>query len=307
MGKDVEWKSFFQDNHRYADIINGIGCGGVQLVKDTDLTEVDPGAKKKSRDLLRKAALGVNFAIVGIESQEQVDYELPLRNLHYDAAQYQKQATVIRKEVQAKADGLEPGEYMYGFKKDSKLNPLVTFILYAGKEAWDGPHHLHDMLDFTDIPDSLKEMVADYKINVIDIRQFENTNVFQTDVKQVFDFIRCSDDKEKLLDLVENDRYYKEMDEAAFDVVTKYTNSKELVRIKDYTVEGGKNDVCKAIQDLMADSKEQGLEQGLEKGIEKGITSLVKTLREFKVNDEEIVERLMREFFISEAKAKGYL
>ena len=37
MGKDVEWKAYYGDNHRYADIINGIGCGGVQLVKDTDL------------------------------------------------------------------------------------------------------------------------------------------------------------------------------------------------------------------------------------------------------------------------------
>ena len=29
-------------------------------------------------------------------------------------------------------------------------------------------------------------------INVIDIRKFENTEVFHTDVKQVFDFIKCS-------------------------------------------------------------------------------------------------------------------
>lgn len=65
-----------------------------------------------------------------------------------------------------------------------------------------------------------------------------------------------------MLDLVENDEYYREMDEDAFDVVTKYTNSKELVQAKNYLIEGGKNDVCKAIQDLMADSREQGLEQG---------------------------------------------
>ena len=93
MGKDVEQKSFFEDNRRYADIINGIGCGGVQVVKDTDLTEV-----------------------------------------------------------------------------------------------------------------------------------------FHTDVKQVFDFIRCSEDKKKLVELVENDVYYTQMDEEAFDVVTKYTNSKELIK-----------------------------------------------------------------------------
>ena len=216
MGKDVEWKSFFQDNHRYADIINGIGCGGVQLVKDMDLTEVDSTVKKKSRDILRKVALGVNFAIIGIENQEEMDYEYPLRNMQYDVDQYQRQAAELRKEVRANPTGLEPGEYMYGFKKDSKLNPLITFVLYAGEKAWDGPTCLHDMIDFTDVPDELKAMVSDYKVNIIDIRQFENTDVFKTDVKQVFDFIRYSEDMDKLLDLVESDAYYKKMDEDAF-------------------------------------------------------------------------------------------
>jgi hypothetical protein len=87
--------------------------------------------------------------------------------------------------------------------------------------------------------------------------------VFQTDLKQVFDFIRYSTDKKKLLDLVKNDAYYQAMDEDAFDVITQYTNSKELVQKKDYTIEGGKNDMCKAIQDLMADSKEEGRESAL--------------------------------------------
>lgn len=261
MEKDVEWKSFFEDNHRYADIINGIGCGGMQVVKDTDLTEVDTASKKKNRDLLRKAALGMNFVIVGIENQDEMDYELPLRNMHYDVTSYQKQMAKIRKVVRENAKGLDPGEYMYGFKKDSKLNPLVTFILYSGKETWEGPDSLHDMLNFTDVPSALRSMVPDYKINVIDIRKFENTEVFHTDVKQVFDFIPCSEDKKKLVELVENDVYYTQMDEEAFDVVTKYTNSKELIKAKEYVLEGGKRNVCKAIRDLMDDSREEGIEQ----------------------------------------------
>ena len=28
MRKDVGWKSFFEDNRRYADVINGVGCDG---------------------------------------------------------------------------------------------------------------------------------------------------------------------------------------------------------------------------------------------------------------------------------------
>lgn len=258
MGKDGGWKTYFHDNRRYADLINGVGCHGRQIVKETDLQEEDVTAKDKSRDILRKVAFGTSFVIVGIENQEERDYSLPLRNMFYDVSNYEKQASKIRKEVRKETD-LEAGEYMYGFRKDSKLHPLATFILYAGKEPWETPNSLHDILDFTDVPEELRDVVSDYKINVIDIRKFENTDVFQTDLKQVFDFIRCSTDKEKMLDLVKNDPYYQAMDEDAFDVVTQYTNSKELVQKKDYISEGGKNDVCKAIQDLMADSREQAL------------------------------------------------
>ena len=53
MGKDVEWKSFFEDNHRYVDIINGIGCGGMQVVKDSDLTEVFRTDVKQVFDFIR--------------------------------------------------------------------------------------------------------------------------------------------------------------------------------------------------------------------------------------------------------------
>ena len=262
MRKDGGWKTYFHDNRRYADLINGVGCHGRQIVKETDLQEEDVTAKDKSRDILRKVAFGTSFVIVGIENQEERDYSLPLRNMFYDVSNYEKQASKIRKEVRKETD-LEAGEYLYGFKKDSKLHPLATFILYAGKEPWETPNCLHDILDFTDVPEELRDVVSDYKINVIDIRKFENTDVFQTDLKQVFDFIRCSTDKEKMLDLVKNDPYYQAMDEEAFDVVTQYTNSKELVQKKDYISEGGKNDVCKAIQDLMADSREEGREKAL--------------------------------------------
>ena len=288
MGKDVEWKSFFKDNQRYADLINGIGCGGMQVVKDTDLTEADSASKKKSRDLLRKAALGMNFLIVGIENQDEMDYELPLRNMHYDVTSYQRQIAKVRKEVRAEANGLEAGEYLYGFKKDSKLNPQVTFVLYSGKETWERPNCLHDMLDFSDVPDSLREMVSDYKINVIDIRKFENTGVFQTDVKQVFDFIRCSEDKKKLVELVENDVYYTQMDEEAFDVVTKYANATELIKAKEYQVEGGKRNMCKAIRDLMDDSREEGREEGIALGAEQMKCDIVKNMLKRGMSDEEI-------------------
>ena len=66
MGKAEECNAFFEDDRRYADLINGVICNGVQLVKERDLLEADSTERKKNRDILRKAALGVNFVILGI-------------------------------------------------------------------------------------------------------------------------------------------------------------------------------------------------------------------------------------------------
>lgn len=159
MGVDVEWQEFFHDNLRYTDIIKGIGCEGVQLVKDTDLQEADSKEKKKHRDLLRRVAMGVNFAIIGVENQEKVDY----------------------------------------------------------------------------------------KIYVVDIHRFKDTSVFQRDVRHVFDFIHYSKDKEKLAELVESNSYYQHMEDDAYNVVTKYTNSKELISKEEYMEDAGRHNVCKAI------------------------------------------------------------
>lgn len=41
MEKDFYSNSFFSDNERYADIINGFGCNGTVFVKGKDLQELD--------------------------------------------------------------------------------------------------------------------------------------------------------------------------------------------------------------------------------------------------------------------------
>ena len=42
-------------------------------------------------------------------------------------------------------------------------------------------------------------------------KKLEDTNAFRTDLKQVFDFIRCSEDKEKLDELIKADAAYQTM------------------------------------------------------------------------------------------------
>lgn len=317
MGKDIGWKSFLSDDERYADVINGIGCKGEQVVSKDDLYEMDTqtGLSRsrdfvrrltqsrkgnvKIRDCLRKVAFGMNFAIIGIENQETMDYSIPLRNMLYDVNAYEKQAAKIRKEVRRIRKGLSVGEYLYGFRKSDRLLPTVTFILYSGSKPWDGPKSLHEMLDFTDIPETLREMVADYKINLIEIRKLEDTSVFKTDVRLVFDFIRCSNDKNALKKLVETDDYYKNMEEDAFDVAVQYTNATELIEAKEYYEKEGVVDMCQALTELLADERAEGkdekLREQVEKKVKKGfsVSEIADMLEENEKTIEKIVKSLV--------------
>lgn len=58
-------------------------------------------------------------------------------------------------------------------------------------------------------------------------RKLKDTSVFKTDVRQVFDFIRCSEDKKKLKELVDGNEYYKNMEEDACAIAEC---SEELVK-----------------------------------------------------------------------------
>lgn len=133
MNKDIGWKEYLADNDRYADIINGICCKGAQMVAGKDLKELDTqtgfGRKIKVRDIVRKAAFGVNFAVIGIENQESIDYSMPLRVMSYDVGEYEKQAANIRRENRKKHKGLSGGEYLYGFGKEKCLRlTCVRFL-----------------------------------------------------------------------------------------------------------------------------------------------------------------------------------
>ncbi len=269
MVKDVGWKGFLLDNSRYADIINGIGCNGEQVITEDDLQEADTQSEAAYRDCIRKVAFGVNFAIVGIENQETIDYSLPARSMEYDANAYKKQVKCIQKENSKNPKSLSKEEYLYRFRKDDKLHPVVTFVLYADSKPWDGATSLHELLDFENIPVALKEKVSNYKMNLINIREMTDTSMFQTDVKQVFDFIRCADDKDALLELVNNDPYYQNMEEDACQVALQYAKADHITKTKEYNKkdEGGIN-VCKAITDLIEDGRLEGEARGKAEGIQ---------------------------------------
>ena len=94
------------------------------------------GAGTVSYTHLRKAVFGVNFAVLGLENQEKLDYRLPLRVLGYEVGAYEHQAAEIYREIRRSGRNsdteLSSGEYLYGFRKSDRLHPVITIILYYG-------------------------------------------------------------------------------------------------------------------------------------------------------------------------------
>lgn len=219
----------------------------------------------KIRDLVRKTVFGINFAVIGIENQNNIDYTFPVRAMSYDVGEYEKQLKCIRRRLRRKGkDGqhLTAAEYLCGFQKDIRLYPVVTFVLYYGKDEWDAATDLHGILDFTDIPDGIQKLVQNYQIHVVDVPRMQNTEVFKTDVCQVFDFIRCSKDDESMRQLMTKDPEYGKMEEDAYNMAAAYTGSENLLAVKDDYIEGGRVNMCKAIDDLILKGKLEGRVEG---------------------------------------------
>ena len=54
MKQDLLAKRYYSDNRRFADLINGIVCNGIPIVKQEDLSEMDTETSQgKRRDLVR--------------------------------------------------------------------------------------------------------------------------------------------------------------------------------------------------------------------------------------------------------------
>ncbi len=268
----------------YGEIRDG-GTGGNENDRDTGKERgEDRGrernrnqSKKKSgklkdlrRDLVRRAAFGVNFMVVGIENQGETDYLMPLRCMSYDTAEYEKQAAQIRRKVR-KSKKVTNAEFLSGFAKDSRLHPCVTIVLYYGEDCWDGSTSLREILDLEGIPPELRAEVNDYKIHLCEVRKFENTEVFKTDVKQVFDCLRYAKEPEKLYQLVTSDPSYRAMEPDTYEMIVEYTGVGELMKVQEYGKDG-KVDMSTLATGLIEMGRRDGMEKGIEQGIAQGIT-----------------------------------
>ena len=304
--KDTITKTYMKDNAIFADAFNFYIYHGEQVIKPDDLHELDTAESviftsdendskssgsnssnsdssdsnssgsrhtdsthQRYRDILKSAVIKQHgdtiYAVLGIENQSDIHYAMPVRNLIYDGLQYSRQLRDTAALHRAKGTHLSRQEYLSGFRKEDKLTPVITLVLYFGIDKWDGAKSIHEMLSTKD-PKLLK-YVQDYHINLIEPASIEPDELdrFSTSLREVLGYIKYANDKDKLLSFV-TAKPDKLIDAEAARVIN--TMTKTHIDIPDDAKEVN---MCKAIEDLINDSKAEGITLGRNEGFSQGI------------------------------------
>lgn len=287
--RNVVMNEFLSDRARFADLINAGIFKGRQIVKPEELTELDTSARRYeregkknryyeyTRDQLKCWKCGNSQIVFGIEPEESVQYALPIKYLKYDSIQYQRNYRDIAKEHRKKKD-LSSEVFISQFTHADRLMPVITLGVYCGDRKWEAPRSLHEILDLECLPAGIKEYVEsccpDYPVNLLDINELVTSDIFVTDLREVFGFLMRKDNKEELKRYVSENEYFRYMPEDAYHVITVLSGMKKLeIKKEDNQTEGGV-DMCNALEEMMQEARMEGMQLGRKQGIERGVLKI---------------------------------
>lgn len=290
--KDLLQSNFYESKERFADAFNGTLFQGKQMILPTELEEADTGLvmllesnspEKVICDKVRKWR-GKYLALLVLENQSYIDYRMVLRNMKAEIIGYEKQRKAILEEEQRKGTRFDNHEFLSGMKKEQKLTPMITLVLYMGIEKpWDGAKSLYELLD---MEEELKPFVNDYKLNLYDFHEYDDFTMFQTENRVLFEVLSCAGDKEKMKQSIKNHpSWYQNLDKDSAAAISGIAGIRiELKSIK----EGRYYNMCKAFDDY----KEEGR---LEGRLEELRNTVVMFLEEISPVSEEIFQQIEKE------------
>lgn len=279
MGKaDTVTKEYMQDAEVFADAFNYYIYGGKQVIRPEQLRALDTtelatlfGENSENaqvqvyRDVLKSVTAMEDgrfaYLILGIENQTSIHYAMPVRNMMYDALQYYSQVKAIVKKNRNEHTARSKDEYLSGFSGSDRLLPVITLVVYFGAKAWDAPKSLHEMLAIEDA--AALRYVADYRINLLEPATMTDADIakLQTDLKDVFYFIKYSRDKEKLQELIENNEDFHRMKKSTAEVIRTVADADI-----DFPEGEERIDMCLAIEQMRKESEAIGLAKGKSEG-----------------------------------------
>ena len=242
-GKDRASKLYFSDPERAREIVRlALKRMGVNA-ELTNLTIEDPVVSfmdtkisiEKLLDKLYKITLSNDesstFCLMGLENQSKFDAHMLIR---------------------AGITSLLIYDWKLSLKEE--LKPVFIVVLNMSEEAWKGPTRLEDYFSKEDL-ELLGPLMVNVRMLVIDPYTMEEDEFdsLKTDLELILKIIKYKSDKNALCSYISSEERFKKLDEVTAKLVA------ELINVD---MDGEDDNVCKAIEDLINDSKEEGRIEG---------------------------------------------
>ena len=242
-GKDRASKLYFSDPERAREIVRlALKRMGVNA-ELTDLTIEDPVVSfmdtkisiEKLLDKLYKITLSNDesstFCLMGLENQSKFDAHMLIR---------------------AGITSLLIYDWKLSLKEE--LKPVFIVVLNMSEGEWKGPTRLEDYFSKEDL-ELLGPLMVNVRMLVIDPYTMEEDEFdsLKTDLNLVLKVIKYKSDKNAFCSYISSEERFKKLDEVTAKLVA------ELINVD---MDGEDDNVCKAIEDLINDSKEEGRIEG---------------------------------------------
>ena len=242
-GKDRASKLYFSDPERAREIVRlALKRMGVNA-ELTDLTIEDPVVSfmdtkisiEKLLDKLYKITLSNDesstFCLMGLENQSKFDAHMLIR---------------------AGITSLLIYDWKLSLKEE--LKPVFIVVLNMSEGEWKGPTRLEDYFSKEDL-ELLGPLMVNVRMLVIDPHGMgeEEMDGLKTDLDLVLKVIKYKSDKNAFCGYISSEERFKKLDEVTAKLVA------ELINVD---MDGEDGNVCKAIEDLINDSKEEGRIEG---------------------------------------------
>ena len=242
-GKDRASKLYFSDPERAREIVRlALKRMGVNA-ELTDLTIEDPVVSfmdtkisiEKLLDKLYKITLSNDesstFCLMGLENQSKFDAHMLIR---------------------AGITSLLIYDWKLSLKEE--LKPVFIVVLNMSEGEWKGPTRLEDYFSKEDL-ELLGPLMVNVRMLVIDPYTMEEDEFdsLKTDLELILKIIKYKSDKNAFCSYISSEERFKKLDEMTAKLVA------ELINVD---MDGEDDNVCKAIEDLINDSKEEGRIEG---------------------------------------------
>ena len=263
--KDLAQNDYFKNKLRFADVCNGILFQGRGVIRPEELQEKEPdiifyNPQNQLSEIIADEVMmwnGICISIVGIESQTKVDYSMVFRLMKEEALSYDRQWNDNAKEWTRSRETTKEVNYAWSPEgKEARFMPVILLVIYFGiDKEWDGARCLFDMLDMSK---DVEPYISNYKMNLFDFHDCGDFSIFKTENRLLFETLAsCKTKKEMYAFMKAHEGEYEKWDVLTTKLMCDLLGLKHDKILKK--VEEGIS-MCRAVEELMEDAREEGRE-----------------------------------------------